>query len=93
LSSLDTVLESVASGRSTSTLCVMIGAVAIKISSSFASDDAFMAGLIYGYLDGSDFAESCRFALACAALSRASVSVNNPTLSADNALYLLANPA
>jgi pseudouridine kinase len=59
----------------------------------FASDDAFMAGLIYGYLDGSDFAESCRFALACAALSRASVSVNNPTLSADNALYLLANPA
>src|SRR5471032_609419 len=33
LSSLDTVFESVASGRSTSTLCVIMGAVAMKISS------------------------------------------------------------
>jgi len=58
----------------------------------FGADDAFMAGLIYSFLDGSDFADGCRFALACAALSRASVSINNPTLSADNAWYLLDNP-
>ncbi|WP_417637035.1 PfkB family carbohydrate kinase, partial [Citrobacter freundii] len=52
-------------------------------------DDAFMAGLLYSFLEGSEFRESARFAMACAALSRASVSINNPTLSADNALYLL----
>lgn len=58
----------------------------------FGADDAFMAGLIYGFLDGSDFADGARFALACAALSRASESINNPTLSVDNAWYLLDNP-
>jgi pseudouridine kinase len=56
---------------------------------SFGADDGFMAGLIYSYLEGSDFRDSAHFAMACAALSRASVSINNPTLSADNALYLL----
>lgn len=56
---------------------------------SFGADDAFMAGLLYSFLEGSEFRESARFAMACAALSRASVSINNPTLSADNALYLL----
>lgn len=55
----------------------------------FGADDAFMAGLIYGFLDGSDFTESARFAGACAALSRASESINNPTLSVDNVLSLL----
>lgn len=55
----------------------------------FGADDAFMAGLIYGFLDGSDFADSARFAVACAALSRASESINNPTLSVDNTLSLL----
>ena len=53
------------------------------------ADDAFMAGLIYGFLDGSDFTESARFAGGCAALSRASESINNPTLSVDNVLSLL----
>lgn len=56
---------------------------------SFGADDAFMAGLLYSFLEGSEFRESAQFAMACAALSRASVSINNPTLSADNALYLL----
>ena len=56
---------------------------------SFGADDGFMAGLIYCFLEGSAFRESANFAMACAALSRASVSINNPTLSADNALYLL----
>lgn len=56
---------------------------------SFGADDGFMAGLIYSFLEGNDFRQSANFALACAALSRASVSINNPTLSADNALYLL----
>lgn len=55
----------------------------------FGADDAFMAGLIYAFLDGSDFTESARFAGACAALSRASESINNPTLSVDNVLSLL----
>ena len=58
----------------------------------FGADDAFMAGLVYGFLDGSDFADAARFALACAALSRASESINNPTLSVDNAWSLLNNP-
>lgn len=56
---------------------------------SFGADDGFMAGSIYSFLEGSEFRESAHFAMACAALSRASVSINNPTLSADNALYLL----
>lgn len=60
---------------------------------SFGADDGFMAGLIYSFLEGSDFRESARFAMACAALSRASVSINNPTLSADNAVYLLTHSA
>ncbi len=55
----------------------------------FGADDAFMAGLVYGFLDGSDFADAARFALACAALSRASESINNPSLSVDNAWSLL----
>ena len=59
------------------------------IVDSFGADDAFMAGLLYSFLEGSEFRESAHFAMACAALSRASVSINNPTLSADNALYLL----
>lgn len=58
---------------------------------SFGADDGFMAGLLYSFLEGSSFGESARFAMACAALSRASVSINNPTLSADNALWLLQN--
>ncbi|MCV4795551.1 kinase, partial [Escherichia coli] len=33
--------------------------------------------------------ESAHFAMACAALSRASTSINNPTLSVNNAQYLL----
>lgn len=56
---------------------------------SFGADDGFMAGLIYSFLEGSSFHDSASFAMACAALSRASVSINNPTLSADNALYLI----
>lgn len=56
---------------------------------SFGADDGFMAGLIYSFLEGSSFRDSASFAMACAALSRASVSINNPTLSADNALYLI----
>lgn len=59
------------------------------IVDNFGADDAFMAGLLYSFLEGSEFRESAHFAMACAALSRASVSINNPTLSADNALYLL----
>lgn len=58
---------------------------------SFGADDGFMAGLIYGFLEGSEFRDRANFAMACAALSRASVSINNPTLSADNAIYLLQN--
>ncbi|EBM4324740.1 sugar kinase [Salmonella enterica] len=56
---------------------------------SFGADDGFMAGLIYSFLEGSDFRESANFAMACAALSRASISINNPTLSVVNAQYLL----
>jgi pseudouridine kinase len=44
-----------------------------------------MAGLLYSFLDG-DFTESAHFAMACAAISRASVSINNPALSAENAM-------
>lgn len=62
---------------------------AYTVVDSFGADDGFMAGLIYSFLEGSEFRESANFAMACAALSRASVSINNPTLSADNALYLL----
>ncbi|WP_258925244.1 PfkB family carbohydrate kinase, partial [Klebsiella pneumoniae] len=32
---------------------------------SFGADDALMAGLLYSYLDGSDFKESVAFAMAC----------------------------
>lgn len=59
------------------------------VADNFGADDAYMAGLLYSFLDGSDFAASARFALACAALSRASISMNNPILSADNALQLV----
>ena len=38
------------------------------------------------------FGESAHFAMACAALSRASTSINNPTLSVHNAQYLLKHP-
>lgn len=62
-----------------------------QVVDAFGADDALMAGLLYGFLDGSEFSESVRFAQACAALSRASVSINNPTLSVDNALTLLQN--
>ncbi|WP_379932770.1 sugar kinase [Enterobacter sichuanensis] len=55
----------------------------------FGADDGFMAGLLYSFLEGSDFRDGANFAMACAALSRASVSLNNPALSANNALYLL----
>lgn len=58
---------------------------------SFGADDALMAGLLYSYLDGSDFKESAAFAMACTAITRASHSINNPSLSVDNALNLLAN--
>jgi pseudouridine kinase len=56
---------------------------------NFGADDAFMAGLIYSFMDGGDFMECAHFAMACAAISRASVSTNNPALSAENALSLL----
>lgn len=56
---------------------------------SFGADDALMAGLLYSYLDGSDFKESVAFAMACTAITRASDSINNPSLSVDNALNLL----
>ena len=56
---------------------------------SFGADDALMAGLLYSYLDGSDFKESAAFAMACTAITRASDSINNPSLSVDNALNLL----
>ncbi|ADO47802.1 sugar kinase [[Enterobacter] lignolyticus] len=56
---------------------------------SFGADDALMAGLLYGYLEGNDFAESARFAMACAAIARASDSINNPSLSVENAQALL----
>ncbi|MDU6487952.1 MAG: PfkB family carbohydrate kinase, partial [Escherichia coli] len=49
----------------------------------------FMAGLVYSFLEGYSFRDSARFAVACAAISRASGSLNNPTLSADNALSLV----
>ncbi|MCL5234371.1 kinase, partial [Escherichia coli] len=48
-----------------------------------------MAGLVYSFLEGNNFRDSARFAMACAAISRASGSLNNPTLSADNALSLV----
>ncbi|MEO3991068.1 sugar kinase [Pseudocitrobacter cyperus] len=60
---------------------------------SFGADDALMAGLLYSFLDGSEFRDGVQFAVACAALSRASISINNPTLSVANALYLLKNSA
>ncbi|MGQ7172422.1 PfkB family carbohydrate kinase, partial [Escherichia sp. R-CC3] len=53
------------------------------------ADDGFMAGLVYSFLEGYSFRDSARFAVACAAISRASGSLNNPTLSADNALSLV----
>ncbi|MBB2402189.1 winged helix-turn-helix transcriptional regulator [Escherichia sp. 14.0993] len=56
---------------------------------SFGADDGFMAGLVYSFLEGSSFRDSARFAMACAAISRASGNINNPTLSADNALSLV----
>ncbi|STT04833.1 sugar kinase YeiI [Klebsiella michiganensis] len=56
---------------------------------SFGADDALMAGLLYSYLDGSDFKESVAFAMACTAITRASDGINNPSLSVDNALILL----
>lgn len=56
---------------------------------SFGADDALMAGLLYSYLDGSDFKESVAFAMACTAITRASDGINNPSLSVDNALNLL----
>ena len=56
---------------------------------SFGADDGFMAGLVYSFLEGNNFRDSARFAIACAAISRASGSLNNPTLSADNALSLV----
>ncbi|MSL44044.1 kinase, partial [Escherichia coli] len=56
---------------------------------SFGADDGFMAGLVYSFLEGNNFRDSARFAMACAAISRASGSLNNPTLSADNALSLV----
>ncbi len=55
----------------------------------FGADDGFMAGLVYSFLEGYSFRDSARFAVACAAISRASGSLNNPTLSADNALSLV----
>ena len=55
----------------------------------FGADDGFMAGLLYSFLEGGDFTESAHFAMACAAISRASVSINNPALSAENAMSLL----
>ena len=58
---------------------------------SFGADDGFMAGLVYSFLEGYSFRDSARFAIACAAISRASGSLNNPTLSADNALDISAN--
>ena len=39
--------------------------------------------------EGYSFRDSARLAVACAAISRASGSLNNPTLSADNALSLV----
>ncbi|CAH6636868.1 sugar kinase [Pseudocitrobacter vendiensis] len=60
---------------------------------SFGADDALMAGLLYSFLDGSEFRDGAQFAIACAALARASISINNPTLSVDNAWYLLKNSA
>ncbi len=58
-------------------------------NNSFGADDGFMAGLVYSFLEGYNFRDSARFAIACAAISRASSSLNNPTLSADNALSLV----
>ena len=45
---------------------------------SFGADDGFMAGLVYSFLEGYSFRDSARFAIACAAISRASGSLNNP---------------
>lgn len=56
---------------------------------SFGADDGFTADLIYSLLEGHSFRDSARFTVACAAISRASGSLNNPTLSADNALSLV----
>ncbi|MFP1497852.1 PfkB family carbohydrate kinase [Escherichia coli] len=39
---------------------------------SFGADDGFMAGLVYSFLEGNNFRDSARFAMACAAISRAS---------------------
>lgn len=52
----------------------------------FGADDGFMAGLLYSFLAGSEFMDSAHFAMACAAISRASATINNPSLSAENAL-------
>ncbi|WP_437888782.1 sugar kinase [Phytobacter sp. V91] len=53
------------------------------------ADDALMAGLIYRFMQGGDFMECAHFAMACAAISRASASVNNPELSAESAFNLM----
>lgn len=60
-----------------------------QVVDRFGADDAFMAGLVYSFMDGGEFKECAHFAMACAAISRASVSINNPALSAENALSLL----
>lgn len=56
---------------------------------SFGADDGFMAGLLYSFLEGHLFRDSANFAMACAALSRASISINNPALSVENVHNLL----
>ena len=60
-----------------------------NVVDSFGADDGFMAGLLYCFLEGNTFRESAHFAMACATLSRASISVNNPALSVNNAQELL----
>ncbi len=70
----------------------LLTAPVYTVVDSFGADDGFMAGLLYSFMEGSNFQESAHFAMACATLSRASASINNPTLSVNNAQYLLKNP-
>ncbi|WP_058911905.1 sugar kinase [Entomohabitans teleogrylli] len=74
-------------------LQLRLAAPPYPIQDPFGADDAFMAGLVYSFLDGSDTRDSLVFAQACAALTRASASMNNPNLSVDNVLELLQSDA
>ncbi|KAA9000532.1 winged helix-turn-helix transcriptional regulator [Affinibrenneria salicis] len=53
------------------------------------ADEALMAGLVNGYLDGNDADYSVRFSQVCAALTRSSPLINNPSLSPESVLNII----